>query len=93
MPQDIPVKEISELLETVSTKVPTLLKNVLGSLYSQEAALEMGKAVGTLYKELVAAGIPEDAALKMTSDYMFSLKDLVNKGFSHGEFHQYSSSK
>ncbi|MCL6446238.1 MAG: hypothetical protein K6T83_22795 [Alicyclobacillus sp.] len=77
MKQEIPVNEIRELLETVSTKVPELIRNLLRTVYSQEAGSEMGKAVGNLYKELIAGGLPEDVAVKLATDYMFSLKDVM----------------
>lgn len=70
-------KEIAEILEAVSTKVPELITKLLRTLYSEEAGREMGKAVGSLYKELTESGIPQDVALNMTRDYMFSLKDLT----------------
>ena len=56
---DIPVNEISILLDEVSTKVPKLLNAVMSTLYSAEAGKNMGQAVGSLFKELVSAGIPE----------------------------------
>lgn len=70
-------KDIGDILEAVSNTVPDLITKLLRTLYSEDSASEMGRAVGTLYKELVEAGIPKDAALKMTSDYMFSLKDIM----------------
>jgi hypothetical protein len=75
------VDKMPKMLEAVSDKMPELLTKLLRTLYSQESAREMGKAVGTLYKELVDAGIPHDTALKMTTDYMFSLKDVMRSAF------------
>ncbi|NBI30182.1 hypothetical protein [Chengkuizengella marina] len=71
------VKEIAELLEITSKKVPELITNLLNTLYSQKSASDMGKAVGTLYKELVDSGIPQEVAVQMAKDYMFSLKDVM----------------
>lgn len=76
MSNEIPSKEIGELLEEVSTKVPKLIHGVIESLYSAEAGKNMGQAVGNLYKELVESGIPPEEALKMAKDYMLSLKDI-----------------
>lgn len=78
---DWQAKDVGELLGVVTEKVPELVARLLHTLYSEDAAKEMGKAVGALYKELVASGIPNESALKMTSDYMFSLKDLTQHGF------------
>lgn len=78
---DWKAQDVGELLSAVTDKVPELIAKLLHTLYSEGAAKEMGKAVGSLYKELVASGIPSETALKMTSDYMFSLKDLTRHGF------------
>jgi hypothetical protein len=77
-------KEIGEILEAVSATVPDLLMKLWRILYSKESAQEMGQAVGSLYKELVEAGIPKENALKMTSDYMFSLKEMARNAFEFG---------
>lgn len=93
MAQDIPVQEISELLEAVSSKVPNLISSLLRTIYSEEAGKEMGKAVGSLYKELVAADIPKDVALKMAMDYMISLKDMVRQATNIQGNGQYTNSE
>lgn len=76
---NIPTKEIGEILEIVSAKVPKLLKELLGTLYSEEAGTSIGKAVGTFYMELKNAGIPADEALKMTKDYMNYVKSIATE--------------
>ncbi|MDF2686791.1 MAG: hypothetical protein K0S55_1974 [Clostridia bacterium] len=73
---NIPVKEIGEMLDEVSSKLPKLINGLMSSLYSAEAGKNMGQAVGCFYKELLEAGIPVEDALKMAKDYMLSLKDL-----------------
>jgi hypothetical protein len=77
MPSDIPVKEIGELLDQVSSKVPKLIDSLMGSLFSAEAGKKMGQAVGNLYKELIEAGVPREEALQMARDYMVTLKDIT----------------
>lgn len=74
---DNDIKDLGAILDTVSEKVPNLLREVLSSLYSPQAGSDMGKAVGAFYKELVAAGIPSEEAIKMARDYMISLRDVV----------------
>lgn len=69
-------KEIGEILDAVSDKIPKLISGIVNSLYSAEAGTNMGKAVGNLYKELLESGLPEDVALEMTKNYMISLKDI-----------------
>lgn len=93
MSNDIPVKEISELLDAVSGKVPQLISGLIGTIYSEEAGRSLGKAVGAFYKEITASGIPADVALKMTTDYMISLKDVMSnmKSFTSGNSFSVSS--
>ena len=74
----IPVKEIGELLDEVSGKVPKLINGLMDTIYSAEAGKKMGKSVGNLYKELIDSGIPKEDALKMARDYMLSLKDITS---------------
>lgn len=76
MANEIPTKEIGELLDEVSTKVPKLILGVMQSLYSADAGKSMGQAIGNLYRELVESGIPQEEALKMAKDYMLSIKDI-----------------
>ena len=77
MAHDIPGKEIYEVLNWVSTKIPNLIKGIIDSLYSAEVGKGMGQAVGNMYKEMVEAGIPNEDALQMARDYMISLKDML----------------
>lgn len=74
---NIPTKEIGELLDEVSTKIPKLLSGVIDTLYSAESGASMGRAVGSFYRELVESGIPQEEALKMAKDYMLSIKDVT----------------
>ncbi|NLP37555.1 MAG: hypothetical protein GX357_07875 [Firmicutes bacterium] len=71
------VKEVTEMLEMVTEKLPKLLNAILQSLYSQETGAEMGKAAGTFYNELIAAGVPKEDALDMTKDYLKTLMNLA----------------
>lgn len=75
---EIPVEDIGRLLDEVSTKIPKLIDGLQKSYYNPENGANYGKAVGSFYKELIASGIPQDVALKLTANYMFSFKDLAN---------------
>lgn len=77
MSMDIPVKEISELLDEVSGKMPKLLTGVIDTLYSAESGKKMGQAVGNLYKELIDSGIPKEDALNMARDYLTSFQSVT----------------
>ena len=74
---DIPVKEIGQLLDEVSGKVPKLISGIIDTIYSAEAGKKMGQSIGNLYKELIESGIPEEEAVKMAKDYMLSIKDIT----------------
>lgn len=70
------LKTMNEILDSVSEKLPKLIRGIIGSLYSMDAGREMGKAIGSFYQELVASGFPEKDALEMSKQYMISLKSL-----------------
>ena len=74
---NIPVKEIGQLLDEVSGKVPKLISALMDTIYSSEAGKKMGQSVGSFYKELIESGIPEKDALAMAKDYIQSIKDIT----------------
>jgi hypothetical protein len=79
-------EELKEILSTVTTEVPTLIKSILASVFSEEAGKNMGKAAAAYYKELKDGGLPENVAVKLTEDYMrtfTSLGDMI-KGMGGG---------
>jgi len=83
-------ENIKELLGVVSSEVPALIKSVLGSVFSEEAGRNMGKAAAAYYKQLKEGGLPEQVAVKMTEDYMrtfTSIGDMLrSSGMGrHGE--------
>jgi hypothetical protein len=76
-------ENIKELLNVVSSEVPSLIKNVLGSVFSEEAGRNMGKAAAAYYKEMKEGGLPEQVAVKLTEDYMrtfSSIGDMLRSG-------------
>jgi hypothetical protein len=87
---DIPKQEeISGILAAVSKELPGLVKGILDSFFSPEAATEMCKSVATFYKTLKEGGIPEETALSMTKDYLGTLtkwsESLKGMKFGHHE--------
>ena len=66
-------EEISAILASVSKEIPGLIKGILNSFFSPEAAADVGKAVAAFYKNLKEGGIPEEQALDMTKDYLGTL--------------------
>jgi hypothetical protein len=81
--REIPVEDIGDLMDRVSVKIPELVSGIMNSLYSAEAGKRLGQAVGALYKELLAGGIPAETAAKMATEYMGGLRDVLGqKGFN-----------
>lgn len=76
---DIPVREIGEMLDMMSNKLPELMKELYNILYSEESAITMSKAVATFYKNLMEAGMDNTDAMKLTEDYMSTLKSLTTQ--------------
>jgi hypothetical protein len=69
-------ENIKEILGVVSAELPSLIKNILGSVFSEEAGRSMGKAAAAYYKELKNGGLPEPVAVKLTEDYMQTFTNL-----------------
>ena len=63
-------EEVREILSVVSEKVPALIKGLMSSVFSADAAKDMGKAAATYYSELKAGGIPDEVAVQMTKEYI-----------------------
>ena len=63
-------ENLKELLSVVSTEVPTMIKSVISTVFSEEAGRNMGKAAAAYYKELKAGGLPDEVAIKLTQEYM-----------------------
>ena len=85
-------EDIAYILDTVSDKVPSMIKGIIGAFFSPEAAKDMAKSVAEFRKTLIEGGIPEDEAMKMTREYMQTVtnwKGMVNE-FKVGE-HRYGN--
>ena len=77
MAHEIPTKEIGELLDEVTEKMPKFMNSLMNVMFSSEAGKKMGQAVGSMYKELIEVGIPQDEALKMARDYMMTIQTVM----------------
>jgi hypothetical protein len=69
-------ENIKEILGVVSSEIPTMIKSILSSVFSEEAGRNMGKAAAAYYKELKDGGLPEQVAVKMTEEYMRTFTSL-----------------
>ncbi len=79
------VEELREVLSVVSKEIPSLIKGIIASVFSEEAGKDMGKAAAAFYKELKEAGVPEETAVKMTENYMSvftSLGEIMRRAVS-----------
>ena len=70
------VEELRAVLSVVSKEVPDMIKGIIGSIFSEEAGRDMGKAASAFYKELKEAGMPEETAVKMTENYVSVFSSL-----------------
>lgn len=79
-------EDFREILTLFSEKVPGLVKNLVTSVFSEEAARSMGKAAATYYQELKAGGIPDAVAVQMTKEYIgtFSKMSEMFRGATGG---------
>jgi len=75
-------EKIKEILDVVGEKVPGLLKELSKLLYSPESAKNYAQAAAIFYKELKAAGMSEEQAYELTSQYLSTL----NFGKMMGKF-------
>lgn len=71
-------EEVKEILAVVSTEIPALIKGIIGSIFSEEAGRDLGRAAAAFYKELKEGGMPEEVAVKMTENYMGIFTSLGN---------------
>ncbi len=69
-------ENVKEILGVVSTEVPTMIKSILNSVFSEEAGRNMGKAAAAYYKELKEGGLPDQVAVKLTEEYMRTFTSL-----------------
>jgi hypothetical protein len=79
------VEELREVFSIFSKEVPNLLKSIIGSIFSEEAGRDMGKAAAAFYKELKEGGMPEETAVRMTENYVSvftSLGDVMKTAVS-----------
>lgn len=72
------VEELKQVLGVVSKEVPTLIKGIRSSIFSEEAGRDMGRSVAAMYKELREAGIPEQTAVKMVEGYISAFTNIGN---------------
>ena len=75
-------QKIKEILDVVSEKIPGLLKELRELLYSPDSAKRYAEAAAIFYKELRKAGMSEEQAYELTTQYLSTL----NLGKMMGRF-------
>jgi len=93
--QKMDPENIKELLSVVSTEVPTMIKSIMSSVFSEEAGKNMGKAAAAYYKELETGGLPDEVAVKLTQEYMQTFTNIgqLFKNAGAGRFHNWHSER
>lgn len=71
-------EEMKEIFSLFSAELPGLIKNILNSVFSEEAGKNMGKAAVAYYKELKNGGLPDEVAIRLTEEYMRTFTSLSN---------------
>ena len=79
-------EKIKEILDVVSEKVPGLLRELSDLLYSPKSAKQYAEAAATFYKELKEAGMTDEQAFELTSQYLSTLNfgKMMGKFGRHG---------
>ena len=80
-------EKIKEILDVVSKKIPGLLQDLSNILYGPKSAKQFANAAATFYKELKAAGMTDEQAFELTSQYLSTLNiGKMMRGFGkHSE--------
>ena len=93
--QKMDAQNVKELLSVVSTEIPTMIKSIMSSVFSEEAGRNMGKAAAAYYKELKNGGLPDEVAVKLTQEYMQTFTNIgqILKNVGGGRFNQHMHSE
>ena len=71
-------EDIAYILDTVSDKVPSMIKEIIGAFFSPEAAKDMAQSVAEFRNTLIEGGISEKDAMEMTREYMRTVTNWKN---------------
>jgi hypothetical protein len=88
-------ENVKELLSVVSTEIPTMIKSIMTSVFSEEAGRNMGKAAAAYYKELKTGGLPDEVAVKLTQEYMQTFTSIgkIFQNAGAGRFSHFHAEK
>ena len=71
-------EQIKEILRTVSTEIPALIKNVFTAFFDPDIAKNYGKGIVALHDELVNQGLPEDMVKEIVMNFSKSFNIIGN---------------
>ena len=80
-------EKIKEILDVIADKIPGLLKELSNLLYSPKSAKQYAEAAATFYKEVKAAGMSDEQAFELTSQYLSTLNlgKMIGRFSKHHE--------
>lgn len=83
---DMDAEKLKEILAVVSTEIPKLVEAITKTMYNQENAENMAKSVAQFYKSMKDAGMEEEQAYALTTQFMssFSVGGLISKAIEGG---------
>lgn len=70
--------QTQEILRAISSEIPMMIKNILHLVFSEDSGRTLGKAAAAYYNELKNGGLPEEAAIRLTEDYMRAFPSLAD---------------
>ena len=77
-------EKIKEIFDVVAEKIPGLLRQLSNLLYGPDSAKNYASSAAMFYKELKGAGMTDEQAFELTSQYMSTLNlGHMMKGFGH----------
>lgn len=66
-------EDLAKVLDTLSDKIPKMIRGLMDSFFSPEAAANIAKSVAEFRKNLIEGGISEGEAMEMTREYLRTL--------------------
>ena len=85
-------EDVAVMLDMVSEKVPKMIRGIIDSFFSPEAAQNMAKSISEFRKTLIENGIPEEDAMAMTREYMATVtnwKGVMKDARIGAHYHEY----
>ncbi|MGE5561287.1 MAG: hypothetical protein ACM3XN_09630 [Chloroflexota bacterium] len=82
---------LPKILDTVTEKIPALIRGVIQTLFSEQAGRDLGMSVSAFYKALKESGMPDEIVNKMMLEYMAAQTKLIGSATSFANAKQWES--